>query len=112
MSEAIKRMLHEREQAGRAHEAGLRRELVRRLVEARKQLFVHAFERMQRYHRARSFSRHSPVPNMPLETMAVCEGAELAADQGWLAERAWQFSETRERALAEVEAELERRRGQ
>ena len=108
MSEAIARMLRDREIAADAAQAGLARELNRRIVEVQKAKFVAAFNRQARYHRRNT---HTILPPMPIETLAVCEGADLAADPGWDAERAWRYSETRQRAINEVEAELERRRG-
>lgn len=110
MSEVIKRMLAEREKAEQAHEAALRRELVRRMVETRKAKFVIAFTRQQRFYRERYKPGSDALPKLPLDTYALCEGAELASDPGWDAERAWNYSETRQAAIAEVEVELERRR--
>ena len=107
MTAAIKRMLADREQATETHELALRRELNRRIVEAAKLKFTSSFARQQRFYR----SRYSSVlPALPIETLAACEAAELASDPGWDAERAWNFSETRQRAIAEVALEIERRR--
>jgi hypothetical protein len=106
MSENIKRMLAEREKAAEAHAAALRREINRRIVETAKAKFTAAFQRQVRFHRARTNPAFLPLP---LETLATCEGAELAADPGWDAERAWTYSETRARAVAEADAELDRR---
>lgn len=105
VSERIRRMLAERETAKQASEAGLRRELHRRLVEARKAKFVAAFERQQRYYRGTS----GRGPKQLIDAAVECEAAHLAMDPGWGAERAWTYSESRDACLAEVEAELERR---
>jgi hypothetical protein len=110
MSDAIKQMLEDRERAREAHDMGLRRELIRRLVDSRKARFVTSFQRQARYYRERH-DNNGRSPRLSLDTEAVCEGADLAQDPGWDAERAWRFSLTREKAIAEVEAELERRRG-
>lgn len=107
MSQAIKDMLADRERAADAHEVGLRRELNRRLVDTRKSLFVAAFERQQRWHRM----QHQGGAKLTPDAMAVCEGAELAIDPGWDAERAWRFSVTREAALQQVQDELDKRHG-
>lgn len=108
MSEAIRRMLADRAEGEQASEAGLRRELVRQLVQARKAKFVAAFERQQRYYRMAT----GRGPQMLLDPRAECEAVHLAMDPGWGAERAWQYSETRQACVAEVEAEIERRREQ
>lgn len=107
MSETIRRMLRQRDDAAKAHEAGLRRELVRRLVTARKDRFVAAFNRQARYYRAGT----GRGPKLSVDAAVECEAAHLAMDPGWDAERAWRYAEARDACLAEVEAELERRRG-
>lgn len=85
MSDRIKAMLADREKAARAHEAGLRRELNRRIVEAARAKFAAAFERQQRYERVRA---SATLPPLPIETEAVCEAVYLAQDPGWDADRA------------------------
>lgn len=108
MSEAIKKMLADRERANDAFALGLRKELNRRILEAPKARFIASFNRQARFYRVKT---NDKLPRLPLETMAICEGADLAVDPGWNAERAWNYSETRQRAVAEVEAEIERRKG-
>jgi hypothetical protein len=78
MSDGIKRMLAQRQETADAEQAGLRRELVRQLVAARKARFVATFERQQRYHRMKV----GRGPQMALDPRAECEAAELAADPG------------------------------
>lgn len=107
MSEAIRQMLRDRAAGREAHLAGLRRELVRRLIEARKAKFVAAFNRQQRYYRAST----DRGPKLSLDAAVECEAAHLAMDPGWDAERAWRYSESRQAAVEEVEAELDRRVG-
>jgi hypothetical protein len=106
VSEGLKRLLKDIERGKSAREAGLRRELIRRLVETRKAKFVAAFTRQQRYYREQG---KREGPRLSLEAQAECEGMHLATDPGWDAERAWNYSETRQQAIAELEAEVERR---
>lgn len=108
MSEGIKRMLVDRQRAETARGKGLKNELYRRLVEVRKASFVAAFDRHARYHRAVA----GQGPKVSIDTAVVCEAAILAMDPGWDAERAWNFSECRQAALAEAQGELERRGGE
>jgi hypothetical protein len=106
MSEGLKRLLKDIERGKNAREVGLRRELIRRLVETRKAKFVAAFTRQQRYYRDKG---KTEGPRLSLEAQAECEGMDLAQDPGWDAERAWNYSETRQQAIAQLEAEVERR---
>ncbi|MEO6360565.1 MAG: hypothetical protein ABIO43_08340 [Sphingomicrobium sp.] len=99
-------MLADRERAAQTHDLALRRELTRRIVDSTKQKFVTAFVRQQRFYRVRTSAN---LPPLPIETLAVCEAVELAADPGWDAERAWKYSESRQLAVDAVDAEFERR---
>lgn len=98
-------MLADRAKADAARDLGLSNELYRQLVDARKARFVAAFNRQARYYRATA-GRGQPVT---LDTAAECEAAHLASDPGWDAERAWNYSESRDAAMAEMQAELARR---
>lgn len=95
MSEAIRQLQRDWERARRAEEAGLSRELRRQLVDPVRLAFVASFRLQQRY--------QAEPAALPLDQYAIAEGADLAADPGWDANRAWLHSESRKDAIEAVE---------
>lgn len=105
MSANLRQMLADIARGKDARERGLRRELIRRMIETRKSRFVGTFTRQQRYYRAAT----DKGPKLSIDAACEAEAAHLAMDPGWDAERAWNYSETRQAAIDELEAEVARR---
>lgn len=95
MSEAIRQLQRDWEKAARAEEAGLTRELRRQVLQPVRRAFAASFRLGQRY-------RTKP-DSLSLDQYAIAEGADLAQDPGWDADRAWLHSEARKEALLEIE---------